>query len=242
VGEARTIQVWGGALPRFWGSSTPPQAPQLVFRPTTQSQVLGEFYSSPSPPTCLPANHSVQMLGDCRAPHRLCVLACRRVRPPRPPGGRLRRGAIVGPFDELRFRGGRGSGEPDAASGEHDATSGSDASADHEAPVDTGSGRDTEPAQLDSGGDDAMASDTSAGGCGARPGIACGSGMYCAPSSQTCCVSSGGLGGTQRRCANGNSCGSGTPVHCDDTADCPSGQVCCGLDYVNVATRTSRAE
>jgi hypothetical protein len=130
--------------------------------------------------------------------------------------------------------GGGGSGEPDATSGDHDATGSVDASADREAPVDTGSGRDTEPAQVDSGADDVMASDTGAGDAAPDPGIACGSGTYCAPSSQTCCVSSGGLGGTQRRCANGNSCGSGTPVHCDDTADCPSGQVCCGTDYANV--------
>jgi hypothetical protein len=121
-------------------------------------------------------------------------------------------------------------GEPEAGGG-NDA-GGTDATVDHEEPIDTGSVRDTGPAQVDSSGDEVM-EDTGLGDAAPDPGIACGSGPYCAPSSQTCCVSSSVLS-MQRRCAAGNSCGQGTPVHCDDTADCPSGQVCCGTDYTNI--------
>jgi hypothetical protein len=128
-------------------------------------------------------------------------------------------------------------GEQDAGGG-NDATGGADATVDHDEPIDTGSVRDTGPAQVDSSGDEVM-EDTGPGDAAPDPGVACGSGTYCTPSVQTCCISTSGFGGMQRRCSNGNTCGSGTPVHCDDTADCPSGQVCCGSVYANVYTDVS---
>jgi hypothetical protein len=80
---------------------------------------------------------------------------------------------------------------------------------------------------VDSGAPDARrdaAADTRDAGKG---GIRCGA-TTCDPASQFCCLSS-----SNTRClaASSTSCSSSTDrLHCDDTADCPVGQVCCASE------------
>lgn len=45
-------------------------------------------------------------------------------------------------------------------------------------------------------------------------------------SGQYCCISDDGDGGTDYTCATGDTC-SGNRIKCDESADCPSGQMCC---------------
>jgi hypothetical protein len=129
----------------------------------------------------------------------------------------------------------------DARSGESDSTAGGkDAAEGGRLGEDASDGGDTGLPQAESGGEDA-------GGDGRSdatldPGVACGTGPYCTSPSQFCCISSNGFGNPQTRCVS-NICGGagngGTSVHCDDTADCASGQVCCALDIGGSITSVS---
>jgi hypothetical protein len=66
--------------------------------------------------------------------------------------------------------------------------------------------------------------------------VYCGSATCTAPQ-QYCCVTGAGQGLTPSyKCQSGQgNCGGGaspgTSVHCDKTADCPGGEVCCGSDF-----------
>jgi hypothetical protein len=103
---------------------------------------------------------------------------------------------------------------------------------------DAGARPDVSTVQDSGGVADASVPDTSVdetGGGGAGT-VFCGNDT-CTTPQQYCCVTGAGQGSTPSySCKMGQaSCGStagpGTPVHCDKTADCPSGDVCCGSDY-----------
>jgi hypothetical protein len=113
----------------------------------------------------------------------------------------------------------------DDAGGSSDATSNGDGGQGHDAGSD---------AARDSGGSgDDTGTSTDGGGIESGPppdpGIYCGldqqqAPKYCSLSTQMCCL---GYGQTGFNCVPNNGQCLGTPIHCDDTADCPN-QVCCG--------------
>jgi hypothetical protein len=86
---------------------------------------------------------------------------------------------------------------------------------------------DSSDGSNDSGSDGDSSSKTEAST--GDKGIACGpasADVYCNVGTQVCCV---GASASAQACTAVGACPSPlTPMKCDDTADCPSGQVCCG--------------
>jgi hypothetical protein len=73
----------------------------------------------------------------------------------------------------------------------------------------------------------------------ADPGILCGTALvtggkkYCAVGKQDCCATGSGAAATFR-CESGTSSScQGTTISCDDSAQCPTGNVCCGIFDTN---------
>jgi hypothetical protein len=117
---------------------------------------------------------------------------------------------------------------PDASS--HDAHHELDAAADGPATADAGA---------DVGDMDVVPGDD--GPSTGDPGVLCSKSgsqqTFCTPTLEVCCVAL--QPGSGRTCMpDGVPC-DGVPVHCDDTADCLAGQVCCGTqnngNYVDVS-------
>ncbi|HEY1956848.1 MAG TPA: hypothetical protein VGH28_14610 [Polyangiaceae bacterium] len=116
-------------------------------------------------------------------------------------------------------------GDSSPSDGGSDATTGGDATTD--APVTDAPATDGETKP-----DGCVPID---GGLACDPGhVACGS-AACDLTTQFCCIADAGAGNT---CTNyppdsgpppKNNCTGETKVLCDEAADCPSGQVCCGF-------------
>ncbi|HMI89463.1 MAG TPA: hypothetical protein VK550_35555 [Polyangiaceae bacterium] len=80
---------------------------------------------------------------------------------------------------------------------------------------------------VDSGAPDARRDANTDARDAARGGIRCGA-TTCDPATSFCCLASGNI-----RCLTTGStqCPSSTDrLHCDDTADCPTGQICCAAE------------
>ncbi|HEY8039812.1 MAG TPA: hypothetical protein VIF15_08475 [Polyangiaceae bacterium] len=130
---------------------------------------------------------------------------------------------------ELLSAGAAGAGASDAGAETSEQGGGADASSQPEAqpPLDSGGG--VQDAGLPETGV------TDSGGAGGGMTIFCPP-SPCAPPA-FCCVTGAGQGNppkyaceTSPASCNGNG-GPGTTVHCDRTADCAPGDVCCGSDY-----------
>jgi hypothetical protein len=145
------------------------------------------------------------------------------------------------------FTGGSGL-SPDGGGGKDSGSVGADTGSG----TDSGAGRDT-GSPVDSGENDTGAFDAGFDSGVNDPGIYCNtSGMsgYCAVQKEVCCVTGVGTGGMlMYMCVptvGAMDCAftGGTPVACDDTADCSAGgKVCCGTrqgsGYSEVVCRTA---
>jgi hypothetical protein len=69
---------------------------------------------------------------------------------------------------------------------------------------------------------------------GGDPGILCGA-KHCNVQSQQCCIIGMEPNQTHQCLGQGDNC-TGTPMTCDNTAECPMGMVCCGqLDQLQMS-------